>query len=477
MSHDCHGASRKSSRARLRGWAHSLVFVCGVSLLTPALHAQGEPREPGPGATPHKIYQAQSKGGLRYTWAIPKKSAPEGERALTILLHGTGLDYRWGLANHTVGKFRPLDVLVSVDGTSPGQGESRLFLDKKQDLEAFHAFVIELRSHFAVDRVFLYGHSQGGFFVALFAGEFPDDVAGVVAHASGAWSGSKTTGGVRDVPMVFLHGSADPVVPYSNSTGSHAHYRKQGLDLARLRRLPGYNHWPNEVRAAECITWCEGMVTQNPAVAIACAEELLRPKGLDGVQYQMPVDYSGAQSVLERFSSKSKRKFDKGGKKGARQAKALLGKIDGAAKEHLKKIQKGLRKGLVLDGEAWLGHLLEMREDFRGVPAFEDLLRKLKFEERSAEHLVAARRALKPWYAGKPPKEIYAAAVKEIRDAFLFDQFPAEYGKQLKLWHEDAATLEIAPSDYALFPRIEAWIQSIETGKKEYAEIWKRFKG
>ena len=167
------------------------VFLClGASPLS--LEAQGEPREPGAGAKPHTVYEAKSEGGLRYTWAIPKESPPAGERALTVLLHGTGLDYRWGLANHTVGKFRPRDVVVSVDGTSPGQGSSRLFLDGQKDLEAFHQFLTELRGKFAVDRVFLYGHSQGGFFVALYAGAYPKDVAGVVAHASGAWAGSKT---------------------------------------------------------------------------------------------------------------------------------------------------------------------------------------------------------------------------------------------------------------------------------------------
>ena len=63
-----------------------------------------------------------------------------------------------------------------MDGTSPGQGDSRLFLGEEKDAAAFCDFLTELRKQFAVAKVFLYGHSQGGFFVAYYAGEFPDTV-------------------------------------------------------------------------------------------------------------------------------------------------------------------------------------------------------------------------------------------------------------------------------------------------------------
>jgi len=462
------GAGRRSVLRRAALWIGSIAF-CSLTL---PLFGQGEPREPGAGATPHKVYETTSRGGLRYTWVVPAEPAPAGERALTILLHGTGLDYRWGHANHPAGKFRPNDVVISVDGTSPAADGSRLFLGEKKDVDAFHELLVELRERFAVDRVFLYGHSQGGFFVAYYAGERPEDIAGVVAHASGAWSGSKTTGGVRDLPIVFLHGTADPVVPYTNSTGTRDHYRKQGLDLARLRRLPGYNHWPNSVRAGECLDWCAGMVAKDAAYAFSRAEELLRPKGKDSVEYQTAVDFAGAASILERFTAKSPRKLEKIPKAAASAAKALLAKVDAAGKEHRQKIQKGLRGGLRLDGGAWLGHLLAVREDFRGVPSIEELCAALSFDERAAEHAAAARRALAPWYDDRPPAAIYSAAVEEIPNAFLSDAWPVGYAEKLVEWHAAAEANAIPAKDRARFAAVEAWRRGLEEGEKAYRELW-----
>ena len=474
LGRDCSAGGGRGGLVR-RGFARVaaglFIALCGFSL--PA-DAALEERAPGDGAKPHTGYVTTSKDGLRYAWAIPKEPGPAGERAMTVLLHGTGLDHRWGFANHELGTFRPNDVVISVDGTSPGQGGSRLFLDQKKDLEAFRAFLAEMRTHFAVDRVFLSGHSQGGFFVALYAGAHPETVSGVVAHASGAWAGSKTSGGVRDVPIVFLHGTADPVVPYSNSTGSCDHYRAQGMDLVRLRRMSGYNHWPNAVRTAECITWCAGMVTENPAFALACAEELLRPKGSDGYQYRTPVDHSGAALVLDRFATGHRRAFAKGSKKATRAAKALAKSIDKNTKAHLAIIRKGMKNGVRIDGGAWLGHVLEMREDFRGVAAFEEFFAALGKEKVHDAHRDAALAAMRVWWNDAPPNVIHETAIEKIPEAFLYPRFSRDYRTRLAAIHAAADEHGIPPKQRARFAVVEAWLRSLEEGEKQYIETWKK---
>src|SRR6185295_15699259 len=100
---------------------------------------------------------------LRFVWWLPKDYAPKTPRNLTVILHGTGLDYRWGLWNNKPGVFRPDDIVISVDGTRP-DNQARVFMGEKPDADAFAKFLGEMRTTFSVDRVFLYGHSQGGFF-------------------------------------------------------------------------------------------------------------------------------------------------------------------------------------------------------------------------------------------------------------------------------------------------------------------------
>lgn len=463
-------------RGRRAATAFRILLVLLLACVSTARADEIEPREPGEGAKPHTIYLAKSSGGLRYTWVVPAEPRPEGERAMTVLLHGTGLDHRWGHANHPAGSFRPHDVVISVEGTSPGQGESRLFLGKKEDVESFAAFLAEMRTKFAVDRVLLYGHSQGGFFVAYYAGERPETIAGAVAHASGTWSGTRTKGGIEEVPLVFLHGTADPVVTYGNSVGTRDSFVKQGLDLVRLRRMPGYNHWPNAVRTAECLTWCEGMVTKDAGYALACAEELLRPKGKDSVQYRMAVDFSGAASILGRFSSKSEHALGKTPSGAKKRAQVLMRAIEKHAAEHRKKIQNGLRKDLRLDGRPWLGHLLAVREDFRGVPTIEELAKAVRFDERRAEQAKAVGRMLSPWYDGKPPAEIVAAAVRELPDAHLHDVWPVGYGEKLTEWLAAADEHGIDPKVRAQGAVVEAWRKGLEDGREAYRETWLEWK-
>jgi len=76
-------------------------------------------------------------------------------------------------------------------------------------------------------------------------------LGGVVAHASGVWSWSEISRKMKDVPVLFLHGTKDPVVPYRQSVGGREYLDGKGLDLVALLRLPGYNHWPNSTRVTE----------------------------------------------------------------------------------------------------------------------------------------------------------------------------------------------------------------------------------
>src|SRR5262245_50644318 len=95
-------------------------------------------RVPDAEATPLKVFMNTAKAtGLRYTWVVPKGYDDRNPRNLSVILHGTGLDYRWGHWNNKPGIFRPDDIVVSADGTSP-DGETRLFLGQPKDAKLFH---------------------------------------------------------------------------------------------------------------------------------------------------------------------------------------------------------------------------------------------------------------------------------------------------------------------------------------------------
>jgi predicted esterase len=460
-----------------------LVCVLALATMGPGNGAgdpAGDPerREPSATAPAHQAFAWTAKSGLRFTWCLPEGYSADKPRNLTLICHGTGLDYRWGHWNNPPGVFRPDDVVVSVDGPTPN-ADTRLFLGEPKDALAIRDFLREMRSSFAVDRVYLYGHSQGGFFVVYFAGEYPSEVAGVVAHASGAWNWSKTEKPVREVAISFMHGTRDPVVPYGQSVGSRDFYEKTGFDRLHLRRLQFYNHWPNAVRATEELDWCEGVTTSNPSRALELAREILRPKPADEYQWKTAVGFSGARDILRRFEDKASRGFGAPDPALAAQAKEIADQIEEEGARHVKELKQSIaaKKDLQLDGKPWLGHLLALREDFRGVDSVEAYVRELKLDEQIAAHEKAAGKIGQAWYSSKPEKDIFESVVNEIGRSFLCEALPAELIEKMKAWEADAKKLGISKKALAKYSEFESYARGWSEGAKEYESIWSDWKG
>jgi predicted esterase len=438
-----------------------------------------ERRAPDASSPALKPFAWTSKNGLRFIWWLPKGYDAKTPRNMTVILHGTGLDYRWGYFNNKPGIFRPGDVIVSVDGPTP-DGQSRLFMGEKKDADAFDAFLGEMRASFALDRVFLYGHSQGGFFTVYFAGEHPDHVAGVVAHASGAWVSSRMTKDVQKVAIAFMHGSADPVVPYGQSPGSRDAYAKAGFTLLHMRRLPGYNHWPNAVRATEELDWCQGMTAKSAEEALAMALDILRTKKPDEYSYETPVGFSAARALLRRIEGKGPAPFANVDEKTLATAKQWIEKIEAEGALHVEALKRDApkKKDVKLDDAAWTGHVVAMREDFRGVDSVEAYLHEIELDKQVEAQEKHARAALDAWYnKTKAPKAIFAAIVENVPKAYFVDGFPPDLAAKMKEWKDGAQKLGIAPDALKKYADFEAWTKSRDEGAKRYEAIWKKWKG
>jgi predicted esterase len=472
-------AMSRASARMLRAAALSSI-LCASSLFARAAIAGDEPERRAPEATAPalKPFAWTSKNGLRFIWWLPKGYDAKSPRNMTVILHGTGLDYRWGLWNNKPGIFRPEDVVVSVDGPTP-DGSSRLFLGEKKDADAVDGFLTEMRASFVLDRVFLYGHSQGGFFTVYFAGEHPDHVAGVVAHASGAWNWSKTTKDVHKVAIAFLHGSADPVVPYAQSPDSRDAYAKAGFPLLHMRRLPGYNHWPNAVRATEELDWCQGMTAKSAEDALAMALDILRVKAPDEYRYETPVGFSAARAVLRRIEAKGPAPFANVDEKTLARAKEWIEKIEAAGALQVDALKHDAKKKDVkLEDAPWIGHVVALREDFRGVDSVEAFLREIEFDKQVEAQEKPARAALDAWYKPKsPPKTVFTAIVDNVPKAYFHDGFPPDLAAKMKEWKDGAAKLGIAPDALKKYADFESWIKDREEGAKRYEAIWKKWKG
>ena len=123
-------------------------------LLAPLVRADAEEKEAGPDSK-GEVYTWQGSNGLRYEYYVPKSYDHEQGASLTLILHGSNLDRRWGFANHEAGEFRPDDIVVSPDGTTSNGGGGFNSLQSRDDLERLHALHQELVSIFNVRATFL----------------------------------------------------------------------------------------------------------------------------------------------------------------------------------------------------------------------------------------------------------------------------------------------------------------------------------
>lgn len=455
------------------------ILMIGVIALSTFVSAQNDfpKKDPTASAPALTAFSAASSGGLSYLWWIPKGYQAKSPRDLTIICHGTGLDYKWGGWNMPPGTFRPDDICVSLDGPSPGQGGSRLFLGEDKDVDAVASFIDEMKKKFAVRRVFLYGHSQGGFFVAHFAGERPELVAGVVAHASGAWASTKIDQKTKSVAIVFMHGSSDPVVPFGQSLGAADFYREKGHPLTRLRVLPGYNHWPNAVRASESVDWCDGMTTSDPARAWACAESIATKKGVDNQGWEQCVDFAGAADILRRFEKKTI-----AGATAELSAKAarLLLEIEDFGKALRALLEKDVKKKteITIEKGAWLRVAAIARRDFRGIESVESYFKAIEFDAVDQAHRKIGLELLGEYYksGSKDPAGLYRKFVATAPKCPLFDDWPENLMADLLTWKNDAKKLKLTTKEVDAYSVVEKLKKARADGFKDYKSFYEKWR-
>jgi len=448
----------------MRTLARTLVVV--LLLLGCLCEARaGEIPEKAPSAkVKGKLQKWTSEGGLVCHYRLPKKyDAKEGAN-LTVILHGSNLDHRWGFANHPYKTFRPDDIVVSPDGTtSNGRGGFNA-LGQRKDAKRFHAFLEELKSLLKVKRTFLYGHSQGSFFALYYAGEYPEDVDGVVAHASGVWTQTRLGKKGHHTAIVLMHGTQDPVVPYVQSAGGISSFVDAKYPICRLRSLEWWNHWPAEVNGpvphtSQQLAWVEGMTTDDPKRLAACWEVLGKVKNAE--QH----DYAGAYTLAQHIVQ-----VDGAPAKLLGSAEKAIQTIDALVQAHIDAMD--LPKRLDLEDDDRFARFAFFMRRFDGIPAcdafVESFAKELKkHRKQGIEHLKKYFPALQKGDKAKAFEE----GVLAIQTGWLWPECQDNpLRKNLEAWRKDAKKLKLSKKSVKTYDEVVGpW------AKRYTGSAWKAF--
>lgn len=453
---------------RTRSIALLVALAAALGAARPAHAAPPPTKALDPKASGGEVYEATSADGLRYLWRAPKRYDATKGCGLTVILHGSGGNRHWGFANHDKTTFRPDDLVVSPDGTS-SNGE---FMGDSKDAKRFHALLEELQRTFKVRATFLYGHSQGSFFALHHAGEFPADVQGIVAHASGLWTSTKAGKAGHRQAVVLMHGTQDPVVPYVQSVGAHDALRRAGYPMVRLRPLEGWNHWPAEHNSAggtphtsQQLAWVEGMTTEDPDRLEACLDVLADVK--DRVEHDWAALYALARRVGASAFAKDPTK--------RRSAKAVA-VVEALARKHVEALA-GAKPGARLDGTGWAAHLPVFLRQFAGVPGCDELAATWQAAMKAHEEQGNAAYA-KWWTASRKATPDVAAAfdagIDAIERGFLSARAQDRALRDaLEAWQQDAKPHRLSKPSLKAFAAVEAMKAAWKAGWEAYARACK----
>ncbi|MEZ5979194.1 MAG: alpha/beta hydrolase [Planctomycetota bacterium] len=261
----------------------AVLAALGSTILAATAHAQeigSVPRvEPSTSAPRNEVLEWTTPEGQEYWYRLPKES--RRKPCLVLMLHGTGLNHGWSFWNYPIGSgvFRGDDIVVSPDGLSPGQGDTFNFLQGKADGDQIAHLIETFRSEFEISNVYLYGHSQGAFFCYWFAGEHPELVDGIVAHAGNVLDVKHPKLAKEKVAIGILHCESDQVVPVECARRTEQIYREEGYRKLRCWIVEGIRpeagHWPLPDHVAKMMEWLDSVSVKDARQAVEIARSSL----------------------------------------------------------------------------------------------------------------------------------------------------------------------------------------------------------
>jgi predicted esterase len=356
-------------------------------------------------AKPGEITEGQSEAGLLYFLRVPKEYDGKRKYPMIVITHGSNANSKdyVGTFPATWPELSEDFIVVGVNGerlsqgSQPGSvGHNATYINfsgpdwggpfaSRQTPALLAETVQELTKRLPVDRVFLGGHSQGGFltyatflyYPELFAGAFPMS-CGLLVQCEPDCFKPDAVEKQHKVAVAPIHGQGDDVVEFTS--GDYCFKRMQESGFPRLhffapeRQGHAFMYLPVE----EAIRWLEAMSSEDPAALLDFAEKQLAAE-----------EWRDAMGAVLRA-----REFDKAGALKAR-GDEIARKIDAKCAPEAKRLQDAIGKD---KDNGWVDDFWEFRGRFAYAPAAEGCLRA--YEKLKAEHT-------------KPATDLFRAARNE----------------------------------------------------------------
>lgn len=404
--------------------------------------------------TPGKVTDGVAANQVTYHIRVPEKFDPKNASNAIVIFHGSNMNSK-SYVNTIVSAWPQLSekyILIGINGENLNQrskpenpaynysyvnfaGKSKYggYPGTDRESPALVTEVIkEIRDSVKISKLFVGGHSQGGFLTYSVMMNYPEIVDGAFPIAGGlivqaepsAYNVEDLMELQRATPLAIVHAQDDRTVKHSMSTAAHQSFLDAKFPMVRLIDPVGPGHMFARLPIDQAIRWLEDMSSDDSNRLLAVAESSIESG-----------HYRDAVAVLRRLKSIEEDEQIK------ESADDLMDRITAAASPQLAKLTAAMTANK--DGE-WADEFYEFRNQFEFAPCAQELMQM--HEEIRLIHQ-------------EPADKMYSEARK------LFRQKKSDAG-----W---AKYQEIVDRYYASnhYAKIKKWIGDREAKKrKEKAE-------
>ena len=337
------------------------------------------PRIPLGAVRKGQIVDAAAANGVTYHVRVPEKYGAAGGAPAVVVLHGSNAhsaDYVKGITQRWP-KVAADYVLIGIDGEWParknpdgppaynytyvnfvGKSKYKGFPGTDRESPALVAEVVaEIREQLKLTKVFVTGHSQGGFLAYSCLMNYPDVFAGGMPISAGlifqceptAYEDAELRRRQRRLPIAIVHGDKDPLVAPSMATAAHESFLDGGFPMVRLLMAKNVGHPFIALPFEEGVRWMESMTTDDPKALLRFADQAFARR-----------DYRDALAYLDRA------KELQGDEPLGPAADALRKKIEQLAARDAEPLEAAIRANA---GSGWVIDFAAFRRQFEFTEA------------------------------------------------------------------------------------------------------------
>ena len=250
---------------------------------------------------PGEISNGQHANGMTYHLRLPKDYQPNEPRPAIVILHGSNMNARVYVESivKTWPELARKYVLIGINGerrsarSTPENpaynytyinfgGNSKYSGTVARESPIFVKEVVDdLKRDLPLERIFVGGHSQGGFltyslimnYPDLFAGAFPMSCGLIVQTAPDAFDDMDIVEEQKSRPIAIVHSQSDRVVAFSSAQTAFDAFEEQNFPLVRLFDHKTAAHRFIFLPVKDAITWLDEMSSRQPEQLLKTAKQ------------------------------------------------------------------------------------------------------------------------------------------------------------------------------------------------------------